>query len=120
MVKTPCSDDTQQYESQGDKGDHIWEKATCQQPKTCSVCGKEKGDLGEHKWIDATCTEPETCKYCGDTKGEANGHRWDGEICKDCNEKKTETPEAPAVNTVEGCFPFDANEFSDGILNTEG
>lgn len=30
-----------------------------------------------HVWNDATCTDPKTCANCGATDGEALGHRWD-------------------------------------------
>ena len=31
-----------------------------------------------HIWQDATCTNPKTCSVCGVTDGEALGHLWDG------------------------------------------
>ena len=79
---------------------HIWERATCEHPETCKICGKERGDVEEHdweykdgervysmcgetvceieghEWQDATCEEPKTCLVCGETEGEALGHDW--------------------------------------------
>ena len=60
---------------------HIWQEATCTEPKTCSVCGETEGDALGHSWIDATCTEPKTCSVCGETEGEAAGHTWIDATC---------------------------------------
>lgn len=66
--------------------EHDWEKATCEEPKTCSECGETKGEAKGHDWVDATCEEPKTCSECGETKGEALGHDW---IDATCEEPKT-------------------------------
>jgi len=54
---------------------HQWTEATCDSPKTCSICGETEGNPGEHvcdKW--SVIKEPAltyngeklgTCKYCG-------------------------------------------------------
>ena len=47
--------------------EHDWEKATCEEPKTCSECGETKGKAKGHEWVDATCEEPKTCSECGET-----------------------------------------------------
>ncbi len=49
--------------------EHKWEKATCEDPKTCKKCGEEKGKPLGHEWLDATYDEPQTCENCGETKG---------------------------------------------------
>ncbi|MBQ8911096.1 MAG: leucine-rich repeat domain-containing protein, partial [Clostridia bacterium] len=41
---------------------HTWQDATCETPKTCSVCKKTEGDLGEHNWSDGQCS------VCGEIK----------------------------------------------------
>ena len=41
-------------------GEHTWEDATCETPKTCSVCGKTEGEALGHNW-DANST----CTVCG-------------------------------------------------------
>ena len=53
---------------------HIWENATCIQPKTCSTCKETEGESLGHIWDDATCTQPKTCSTCKETEGEATGH----------------------------------------------
>ena len=35
----------------------------------------------EHDWADATCEEPKTCKLCGETEGEALGHTYEEGKC---------------------------------------
>lgn len=54
---------------------HVWQEATCTEPKTCIICGAMEGESLGHIWKDATCTEPKTCTICGATEGEALGHR---------------------------------------------
>ena len=61
--------------------DHKWQNATCEAPKTCSVCGATEGNAKGHKWTDATCTAPRTCSVCGETEGTANGHKWTEATC---------------------------------------
>ena len=68
--------------------EHKWNKATCTEPKTCSVCGATEGDPKGHKveeWKTvekATCTEPGlkegVCTRCGETVQKATdpkGHK---------------------------------------------
>lgn len=61
--------------------EHVWKRATCTKPKTCSVCGETEGEALGHTWKAATCTEPRTCSECGKTKGEALGHMWKAATC---------------------------------------
>lgn len=74
--------------------DHDWEKATCEEPKTCSECGETRGKAKGHEWVDATCEEPKTCSVCGETKGEALEHDWmdatceEPKTCANCGETK--------------------------------
>lgn len=63
--------------------DHDWEKATCEEPKTCSECGETKGKAKGHDWVDATCEEPKTCSECGETEGEPAEHVWTDATCED-------------------------------------
>ena len=47
---------------------HIWEDATCTQPKTCSLCGETEGELEAHVGVkteaqEATCTENGNVAY---------------------------------------------------------
>lgn len=62
-------------------GSHSWDDATCEDPKTCSVCGATDGAALGHTWKDATCTKPKTCKECGETQGAVLGHDWVDATC---------------------------------------
>ena len=65
--------------------DHAWEKATCNTPKTCSVCGATEGNALGHSWKEATCTSPRTCSVCGATAGEPIAHNInEASICTIC------------------------------------
>jgi hypothetical protein len=41
--------------------DHIWEEATCTQPKTCSECGETEGEPVDHQYGDDGL-----CIWCGE------------------------------------------------------
>lgn len=60
--------------------DHDWEKATCEEPKTCSICGETKGkrDRDAHDWEDADGIR--VCQICGEEQ----------------TEEETTDPDAPA------------------------
>ena len=76
--------------------EHDWEKATCEEPKTCSECGETKGEAKGHDWVDATCEEPKTCSKCGETEGEPAEHVWttatceDASYCENCSHPNTD------------------------------
>ncbi len=61
--------------------DHKWQSATCEEPKTCKLCGETEGEPLGHDWQDATCEKPKTCANCGKTEGEALGHDWEEATC---------------------------------------
>lgn len=61
--------------------DHVWLKATCAAPKTCSVCGMISGVPLAHSWSKATCTSPRICSVCGKISGESLGHSWSEATC---------------------------------------
>lgn len=50
---------------------HVWNNATCTQPKTCRDCGETQGAAAGHSWVDATRLSPKTCSVCGATEGTA-------------------------------------------------
>lgn len=76
-------------ETDGNALDHTWIEATCTEPKTCSVCGESEGNALEHAWQDATCTEPKTCSICGESEGDTIPHVFNDEgICTMCQLKK--------------------------------
>ena len=39
-----------------------------------------------HTWTDATCNAPKTCSVCGATEGEAAGHSYTQGVCVHCGE----------------------------------
>ena len=53
---------------------HDWQDATCNAPKTCSLCQATEGEALAHSWQDATCDAPKTCSLCQATEGEALSH----------------------------------------------
>ena len=57
--------------------DHSWMAATCEEPKTCELCGETDGEAKGHNWAEATCTEAKHCENCRETKGEPLGHTWE-------------------------------------------
>ena len=80
---------------------HIWKKATCEIPKTCTKCEATEGSALGHSWKEATCETPKTCTACGRTEGEALGHSWKEATCetpKTCTVcGKTEGPPGPQL-----------------------
>lgn len=62
---------------------HIFSKATCTSPKTCS-CGATEGEPKGHSWEPATCTSPKTCSVCGETSGYATSHDYYEGYCITC------------------------------------
>lgn len=50
---------------------HSWADATCETPKTCTVCGETEGEALGHSWVDANYQSPKTCSLCGAAEGEA-------------------------------------------------
>ena len=56
--------------SYGELTDHTWADATCESPKTCSVCKATEGEALGHDYVEATTEAPKTCKNCGATDGE--------------------------------------------------
>lgn len=61
---------------------HAWTEATCDTPKTCSVCGKAEGAPLGHDWQSATCETPKTCVRCGETEGTPLDHDWTEATCE--------------------------------------
>ena len=49
---------------------HTWNEATCQTPKTCSVCSEKEGKAVDHKFSPDTDPEAifvkEVCEFCGE------------------------------------------------------
>lgn len=65
---------------------HVFSKATCTSPKTCS-CGVTQGEPNGHSWESATCTSPKMCSVCGETSGYATSHDYSDGYCFYCGTK---------------------------------
>ena len=61
--------------------DHVWLKATCTKPETCSLCGTTRGEPKHHTWTEATCERPKTCVWCHTTSGTKADHLWSEATC---------------------------------------
>ena len=68
-------------ETEGEPLGHSWQEATCDAPRTCSGCALTEGEALGHSWVDATCETPKTCTRCALTEGEAPGHQWGDGSC---------------------------------------
>ena len=55
---------------------HSWTAATCDTPKTCSVCRITEGSALGHNWTEATCEENSTCTTCQAEGEKAFGHSY--------------------------------------------
>lgn len=49
---------------------HEWEEATCETPKTCSLCGVVEGQAPGHMGGTATCYAKAVCDVCHEEYGE--------------------------------------------------
>ena len=91
--------------SNSDNVPHTWADATCDAPKTCSVCGKIEGEALGHNWLDATTEAPKTCSACGKTEGdklpETPGE--DNPPIEDNNPDADEIPEEDNTDNEENC-----------------
>ncbi|MBQ8911788.1 MAG: leucine-rich repeat domain-containing protein, partial [Clostridia bacterium] len=63
---------------------HNWTEATCESPKTCSVCSETEGAAKGHDWQDATCILQKTCNTCGKAEGNTLGHDYKDGFCTRC------------------------------------
>ena len=43
-------------------------------------------DENSHKWVEATCETPKTCSVCGKTEGRRLGHDYEDNVCTRCGE----------------------------------
>lgn len=76
---------------------HVYTEATCLEPKICTVCGKTEGSALAHDYAPATCTEPETCIVCGETNGKALGHKYGKVSCTEASKCSVCEEEKKAV-----------------------
>jgi hypothetical protein len=78
---------------------HTWEDATCDAPRTCSLCGKTEGKPLAHSYTVMTCTEDSVCEHCGRLNRAAPGHQWRD---ADCQNPKTCTNCGETEGTPQG------------------
>ena len=77
---------------------HDYEKADCDTPRTCKICGATDGEALGHIWSEASCTVARSCKNCGLSEEGFAAHipmEDDGDCttaitCKNCLEVLTE------------------------------
>lgn len=111
---------------------HDFKDATCDEPKTCSICGVTEGEPLGHTWQEATCETPKTCTVCGETTGYALEHdveKWTVDrkatcskegarhgICTRCEEEIEES--IPTLDHTEGKWKVeqDYQITSDGMV----
>lgn len=79
---------------------HEWIEATCQAPKTCSVCGATEGELGEHKGGVEQCMKKKVCDVCGKEYGNRKFHRYTERIATE------EYLKAPATINTKALYYF--------------
>ena len=58
--------------------EHEWQDVTCDQPKTCLVCGRTEGSGLGHNYV---C---DVCEKCGDTKDLPDSHDYVCGVCVTC------------------------------------
>lgn len=75
--------------------EHQWQDATCENAKTCTLCGATEGTALGHNWSAAACETAKTCATCGTTEGTALGHKWQEANC-------TTAKTCAACSTTEG------------------
>lgn len=56
---------------------HSWQSATCQAPKTCSICNATEGEKGNHKYTNGQCV------YCGASESVAEEEKPENERYSD-------------------------------------
>ena len=74
---------------------HEWADATCETPKTCSLCSVTEGTATGHDWAFATCEKPKTCSICNATEGVVADHDYSKKVISDeylCAPATTEHP----------------------------
>lgn len=49
---------------------HVWQEATCETPKTCSLCSETEGEALGHSGGTATCTSKAVCDLCSAEYGD--------------------------------------------------
>ena len=91
---------------------HEWNDASCDLPKTCSLCAETEGNALGHSWQDAACETPKTCAVCKLTEGEALGHDWQDATCeKEGMCTRCEAVRSSALGHRYGTWEYDGEVF---------
>ncbi len=77
--------------------EHDWADATCDTPKTCTICGKTEGEALGHSGGEATCERKAICDICGVAYGKKAEHVFDAQATEPDNIYKSATVTTPAV-----------------------
>ncbi len=101
--------------------DHTWVNATCNTPKTCSVCTTTVGEALGHSWVEATCTAPRTCSVCHATQGEPIAHNInDASICTLCGGYFLRTIHFKGGKLSSGTYAYDNTQIAASIYGLVG
>ena len=69
-VEETIEETTTETLSECEANGHTWVDATCEDPKTCSVCGETDGDALGHDLLDANYQQGPICTVCGEEIGD--------------------------------------------------
>ena len=85
--------------------------ATCTEPAKCE-CGKTQGEALGHTWDDATCEAPKTCSVCKVAEGEALGHSFAEGTCSVCGATDPDyvAPEEKPEETVKPDYVLESKD----------
>lgn len=100
-------------------GDHNWQDATCEAPRTCSVCKTTEGEAKAHtEKTPATCTSKAVCSVCNKEYGDYAEHVFDKEVVDSKYLEKEATCEVLATYYKScACGEKGKTTFTDGVLS---
>ena len=96
-----CAEDAQRIytndSAAAEKPDHQWDEATCEDPKTCAVCGATEGVALGHTWGDWVATKAPTLSEEGEETRECS-------VCGHDEYRAIEKLKMPFVDVETGSF----------------
>ena len=104
---------------------HEWTEASCESPKTCTLCQETEGEALGHNWEEADCETAKTCTLCGITEGEALGHIWTDatteapKTCTRCAATEGERIVTDPRFTTAACEPLFGTWICDMVMTGE-